>query len=873
MRHAQASYQQAGVVLSKGVVQMAKCRPAKWIFPWAILGAALPLLVAHLTNTTPLLDDIKSRAGQALSSNEQTAWGTVELDGRDATLRGTAPSQEAVDLAVKAVAGTYGIRTVANAAQIVAPVTLTAPTVESVTATTPTPEIKGTWQEGVATSLAVKVGPDVYKLGENPELSSMGGNWLLKLSKPMVAGTYDVTVETSDGKESTVAEAGKLVIDLPEAVPLPLPTVENFLGNTDKPTLKGTWPEEAAKAAGRNLQVKLGEQTFVLGTNPELTSDGSGNWQLTPSTALPEGTVEVMPGLVAADGNWIKAAAPAKAVVDLTPPPMVELTVPAPDVKWPYVISGKWPEVEGNTLSATLAGKTYQLGSAPELTSDGAGNFSFDPKVELKPGSYDIDFTVNDPAGNATKQTLAAAIVIPEPAAPVAEPEPAPAAVPATPAVVAAPAANAVWPYAITGTWDERPGNTLSASMAGRSYVLGRGSALSSDGKGNFTFAPAARLAPGAYDVDFTTTDSAGKALTTTAKSAIVVPEPPAPAETPVAQPEPAPKPVQLPELPAPTVTAQLDLTGAPIIRGTWPSDLATGLTVAVAGRTYTKGVDANLATKGNDWTLLPGAGLADGTYDVVAEVSDAAGNTKRDATSNELEVDGVQPAAPTVMTSAGDVSPDHLSGTWDEAGAVKLRVSVPQAGIVADLGAGGSPLTSDGKGNWRLNLAAPLAPGKYNVIVESTDSRGRVQTDTSDVEVVVVAKGNPVPPPPPPYDCVAVMNRIGNVFPIRFEYDLTDITKPFDLSVSQYASLLMDKRCTSINVDIKGHADFRGSEEYNMGLSERRAEVIRDMLLKAGVDEKRMSLVALGESDPLDPALTDEARAKNRRVQITVKP
>jgi outer membrane protein OmpA-like peptidoglycan-associated protein len=844
---------------------MAKCRPSKWIFPWGLLGVALPALVAHLTNTAPLLDDIKSRAGQALSGAEQTAWASVELSGRDATLKGTAPSQEAVDLAVRTVSGTYGIRTVVNTAQIVAPVALLPPTVDLGTVTSATPELKGTWQEGVATTLAVKLGDQTYTLGDSPELTTMGGNWLLKLSKPLAEGTYDVTVESSDGKETLSAPAGKVVVDLPDPPALALPTVDNFLGNTGIPTLKGTWPEVAAVAAGRNLQVKIGENLFVLGQNPELTSDGSGNWQLIPSTPLPEGEVEVMPGLVGADGNWIKAASAGKAVVDLTPPPAVELTVPAPDVKWPYVITGKWPEVEGNKLSAALAGKTYELGASPELTSDGTGNFSFDPKVTLAPGSYDLDFSVTDVAGNVAQQKLVAAIVIPEPeAAPVVEPPP----VPAAPAVVAAIPPDAKWPYPIQGTWDERPGNTLTASVAGSSYTLGRDAALSSDGTGKFTFAPTNEFKPGSYDVDFTTNDAAGNAVTTTVKSAIIIPEPPA-----VVEATPTPPPPPPPELPLPTVATQLDLTGAPLIKGTWPHQLAKTLTVTVAGRTYTNGTDANLSTKDGTWSLLPGAGLADGTYDVVAEVSDAAGVKKQDATSNELEVDGIQPAAPTVMTMTADASPDHLSGTWDEAGAKSLKVSVPQVGLSAELGAAGSALTSDGAGKWRLNLSTPWPAGTYNVVAEQVDNRGRMQADASEGEIVIIEKGKPVPPPPPPYDCVTAMNRIGNVFPIRFEYDLTDITKPFDLSVSQYAALLMDKRCTSITVDIKGHADFRGSEAYNMPLSERRAVVIRDMLKAAGVDESRMGIIALGESEPLDPAETDEARAINRRVQITVKP
>jgi outer membrane protein OmpA-like peptidoglycan-associated protein len=363
--------------------------------------------------------------------------------------------------------------------------------------------------------------------------------------------------------------------------------------------------------------------------------------------------------------------------------------------------------------------------------------------------------------------------------------------------------------------------------------------------------------------VDFTTTDAAGATLVTTAKAAIVVLEP-----APVVVAPPAPV-----EIPAPTVMSQLDLTGAPILKGTWPNILATNLNVTLDGRTYKSGVDGNLGVKGGDWTLMPGMALKDGTYDVVVEATDAAGNMGMDSTSNELEVDVSQPAAPTVMTASGDVSPDHLSGTWDEANAKGLKVTVPQINLTAELGAAGSPLTSDGAGKWRLVLAAPLPSGSYNVVAETTDNRGRVQTDVSEAEVVVVAKGETPPPPPPPYDCVAVMTRIASVFPIRFEYDLTDITKPFDVSVSQYAALLKDPRCTSLNVEIDGHADFRGSEIYNMGLSERRAEVIMGMFEKAGVDKTRMSVKGYGKSQPLDAALTDDARAKNRRVEISVRP
>ena len=946
---------------------MAKCRPSKWV-PWALPGVVLPLLAAYATTSGGLMEDVRSRTGQALSSQELTAWAKTESDGRDYVVQGTAPSQEALDAAVKAVAGTYGVRTVTQTVQIVEPVKMTAPTVESMTVTTATPELKGSWHEGVATGLSVGVGGTTYKLGESPELTSIGGEWLLKVPQPLAEGSYDVTAETTDGTTTLAAAApGKLVVDLPDpapAVTLALPTVQSYLGNLATPTLKGTWPEVDAKAAGKNLQVKLGENLAVLGKNPELTSDGAGNWTLVPAMPLLEGELEVMPGLVGEDGKWIKAEAPGKVTIDLTPPPLPELKAAAPDLAWPFALSGKWLEEAGSKLAATFAGKTYQLGTDAALTSDGQGNFSLDPKVELAPGSYDLDVSVTDAAGNIAGQKLAAAVVIPEPVK----------IEPLKPAAIAAIAADAKWPYPITGTWDERPGNGLTASVAGRNYVLGRGSALTSDGAGKFTFAPSAQFAPGSYDVDFTTTDAAGGSQVVTAKAAIVVPEPP-----------PAPVKVAVPD------AVPADAKWPYAITGTWDERPGNSLTASVAGRNYVLGRGAALTSDGaGKFSFAPSARFAPGSYDVDFTTADAAGGSQVVTVKSAIVVP--EPPAPTppppppqepakaatVDPVAADAKwPYAITGMWDERPGNALAASV--AGRSYVLGRG-SALTSDGAGKFSFAPSARFAPGSYDVDFTTTDAAGAALVTTAKAAIVVpepppppaavieipaptvipqvdvtgapiikgtwphtVAKGlrvtlnertyvlggdanlnakddtwtllpgsalangtydvvaeatdggsvstpdtttgeltvNVPPPPPPPapeptatpYDCLAVMARIGNVFPIRFEYDLTDITKPFDTSVSQYAALLQDQRCTSINVEIEGHADFRGSEMYNMDLSERRAEVIKGMLEKAGVAPGRMSIKALGESMPLDPAETDDARMKNRRVQITAKP
>jgi outer membrane protein OmpA-like peptidoglycan-associated protein len=955
---------------------MAKCRPSKWI-PWAPL-VALPLLASYLTTTGGLVDDVKARATQALAG-DLTSWAKVESDGRDVTLQGTAPSQEAVDAAVKAVAGTYGVRTlVENKAQIVEPVKLAAPTVES------------------------------------------------------------------------------------------------YLGNADLPTIKGTWPEKEAVAVGHNLQVALGSTTYELGKTPELTSDGSGNWQLFPSAKLTEGAFDVLPSLIGPAGAAIAGtAAAAKVVIDMTAPTVAEVTAGDAKAPWPHPIFGKWAETDGNTLSTSLNNVTYDLGKAPELTSDGSGNFTFDPKFALPPGSYDLGVYVKDKAGNIATQILPAAVVIPEPEAPKVEepkkvetPPPPPAPEVPNPAKVEAsadgmsvsgswdakPANTLTATFAgktvvldqdasfntgkigtfvfkpdtkdlapgaydvkittsddnektgdvtvlaqraiivpmpppppespnpakveaaadgkvVTGSWDNKPGNVLSATFKGKTVALDQDPSFTAPEPGKFAFAPAtAGLAPGKYDVRITTSDAIESTgdITVLAQRAIVVPEPPAPPPPPPAEspnpakveasadgvsvagswdakpsntlsatfegktfalgtdaalatpetgkfvftpdttglapgkydvrittsddnektgdvtvlaqraiivPEPAaPPPPPKVEIPAPVVFMKLDLTGAPVIKGKWPNTVAQNLAVTVNDRTYTLGKDANLSVKDEFWSVLPGSSIADGKYDVTVVASDAAGNSSTDTTSGELTVVATQPAAPTVMTYAKEAAPDHLSGTWDASMAKGLVVTVPSVNLTAELGKDPA-LTTDATGNWRLDLSGTTLPaGTYAVTAQSRDKYGRLQDDATDGEVIVLAKNEPPPPPPPPYDCVATMNRISAIFPIRFEYDLTIITKPFDLSVNQYAALLKDPRCASLNVTLAGNADFMGSEKYNIGLSERRAVLVRDMLKEAGVDPSRMTVEFYGETRPLDNATTDEARAKNRRVDVSPK-
>jgi OOP family OmpA-OmpF porin len=73
------------------------------------------------------------------------------------------------------------------------------------------------------------------------------------------------------------------------------------------------------------------------------------------------------------------------------------------------------------------------------------------------------------------------------------------------------------------------------------------------------------------------------------------------------------------------------------------------------------------------------------------------------------------------------------------------------------------------------------------------------------------------------------------------------------------------------LQVVVAGHTDSDGSAEFNLGLSSRRAQTVRDHLIKAGVDPVQLTAVGFGESEPLASNDTPAGKAKNRRVELRV--
>ena len=74
-----------------------------------------------------------------------------------------------------------------------------------------------------------------------------------------------------------------------------------------------------------------------------------------------------------------------------------------------------------------------------------------------------------------------------------------------------------------------------------------------------------------------------------------------------------------------------------------------------------------------------------------------------------------------------------------------------------------------------------------------------------------------------------------------------------------------------SLNVTIEGHADERGTREYNLALGERRANAAKDYLMTYGISGKRISVISYGKEKPVNPKSSPLAWSQNRR-SVTVK-
>lgn len=112
----------------------------------------------------------------------------------------------------------------------------------------------------------------------------------------------------------------------------------------------------------------------------------------------------------------------------------------------------------------------------------------------------------------------------------------------------------------------------------------------------------------------------------------------------------------------------------------------------------------------------------------------------------------------------------------------------------------------------------------------------------------------------------VGVTVRLKNIY---FDFDKTTLKSESFVELDKVVDLL--KTNPSVEIEISGHTDSKGSDDYNLNLSQGRSQSVVDYLISQGIESYRLSAQGYGETKPIDSNDTEEGRANNRRVEFTV--
>jgi len=103
----------------------------------------------------------------------------------------------------------------------------------------------------------------------------------------------------------------------------------------------------------------------------------------------------------------------------------------------------------------------------------------------------------------------------------------------------------------------------------------------------------------------------------------------------------------------------------------------------------------------------------------------------------------------------------------------------------------------------------------------------------------------------------------------VFFDFDKSNLSPDARTAVERWAAWL--KTYPANKVVIQGHADERGTREYNLARGERRADSARDYLVSLGIDSNRVSIVSFGKERPAVVGSNERAWAQNRRAVIVI--
>ncbi len=553
----------------------------------------------------------------------------------------------------------------------VLPLDITAPQAGAAVADA-TPTLSGTTAPLTAVSLIIRdAAGDVVEALQ--AISDANGVWSVDVIMALADGQHvlTATVQTAAGVVST--DTADFTVDtVAPAVTLATP-VDGAALNVSRPAVTGT------SEAGAELQIELLNAAGDVVETLTATADLMGMWTATPTMALVDGAYTARATASDRAGNEA-VAGPNAFTIDTTAPLLTIATPVAGATLGSRDVLASGATDAGQAVVLELVDAMGMVVATLQGAGDNAGAFGA-TFMNLANGSYTINATATDAAGNVTRQSVGFTVDSDEPELVVNSPTD--MSVSDTGAVV------------VSGTASQDATVLIIIRDAAGNEVRRVPAPLDAQGAFSVTLDPA--LADGAYDIEVVATGVNG--LTTSETRGVVV-DTTAPITT----------------ISQPGVGAIVG-TATPTITGT--SEPGAVVTITIDGQAV------GTATAGADgmWSLVAPSALADGMHTVSAAAVDAAGNAGAPVT-RDFTVDTGAPmvtiTSPVAGQQVADTTPT-VTGTAEPGAVVTIVIDGQVVGTA----------TAGADGMWSFEVPA-LTPGTHTVEARTTDGAGNMGSSGS---------------------------------------------------------------------------------------------------------------------------------------------
>jgi len=214
----------------------------------------------------------------------------------------------------------------------------------------------------------------------------------------------------------------------------------------------------------------------------------------------------------------------------------------------------------------------------------------------------------------------------------------------------------------------------------------------------------------------------------------------------------------------------------------------------------------------------------------------------------------------------------DHFNGTWQGRGVlVTLR---QEDALVSGCYDGTGRLSGTVTGNLLRATGTDTSDGAQTSFILGVTPdgtlRGVASTQRAPFRMYTGARAgagvrvNCPEPPPPTLGCGSVIHGIA------FDFDSAVIRPDSEPVLAKLYDGLRSDRAAAIVIE--GHTSSEGTDQYNQGLSERRARAVRDDLIRRGLDGNRVMAAGIGEARPIATNDDESGRSMNRRVEIVCR-